>query len=134
MIGFILQHKIHFVKISYYYDNKLFLKITNNDVHNSYHMFINKRGLHLFTNPKNMWLAFPFKTYTRVVRKVCRQSDLRLNYRVLCRVTYVLLNDNQWKISMQNSYGFEVFIKIYSDFYLHELDLWIIMSNFHDVR
>lgn len=44
--------------------------------------------------------------YMRVVRKVRGQSYLRKNYCVLCRVTFVLLNDNQLKISMQKNIWF----------------------------
>lgn len=37
--------------------------------------------------------------YTRVVRKIRGQSDLRQNQCALCKMTYDLLNDNQLKIS-----------------------------------
>lgn len=46
---------------------------------------------------RNQYTAFQ---YTRVVTKVSGRSDLRKNDCVLCRMTYVLLNYSQLKISM----------------------------------
>lgn len=43
-------------------------------------------------------------TYTRIVRKVRRQSELRQNYcvHVLCRMAYILLNNCQMKKVCKN--------------------------------
>lgn len=72
---------------------------------------------------------------TRVVGKVRGQSDLRQNYCVLCRMTYVLSNDYQLKISMQKNHMIlKLFSKDTEIFILHELDLRSTILYFHDVR
>lgn len=45
------------------------------------------------------------------------------NYCVLCRMTYVLLNECHLKISMQISYDIDNLFKIYSYFSMYDLDL-----------
>lgn len=76
----------------YYRDILKFMKPKKNEVLRASSVKRSAMFIH-----RNQYTAFQ---YTRVVRKVSGRSDLRKNDCVLCRMTYVLLNYSQLKISM----------------------------------
>lgn len=72
--------------------------------------------------------------YTRVFKKVLGQSDLRQHYFLLCRMAYVLINDYQMKKKYAQNHRNLIFFSDDTEvFTLHELDLRITISYFHDV-